>query len=122
MESCHLVCFKGNLNVHYWKNDKIIVIQGFEPEIKDRIKKSKKKKVKVRKLRWKDVTKAWKMVVELKVTIKDFERKLDREFVIYESFTFDETDPIISQCVDELVKEFKGDPEDIIVKAMMVYR
>ena len=60
--------------------------------------------------------------MELKIRIKDSERKLEREYLIYEPVTFVDTDPIIMKCVQELVEEFKGEPEDIQVRALMVMR
>jgi len=62
------------------------------------------------------------MAVEIKVKIKDDERKLEREFLIYDPVTFVESDPIIKKCVDETVEEFQGEPDDIVVRAMMVLK
>lgn len=55
------------------------------------------------------------------VTIRDEEkRKLTKEFLIYEPFQWDKNDPTICQCVKELLDEFKGTAEDIIIKATMI--
>lgn len=63
------------------------------------------------------------MSLELTITVKDEEkRKLTREFLVYEPVTFVESDPVINKCVKEILAEFKGEPEDIKVKAMMVLR
>ena len=60
------------------------------------------------------------MATELNITIRDSERKLQKDFLIYESFTFVDTDPIITKCIKEVVDEFKGEPDDIRIKAKMV--
>lgn len=62
------------------------------------------------------------MSTELVVTIKDEERRLTRDFLIYEPFTFVDSDPTIMQCVKETIEEFKGQPEDIKIKATMIMR
>lgn len=62
------------------------------------------------------------MSIELTVTIKDAERKLTKDFNIYEMVTFIDTDPIIERCVKEVIDEFKGEPEDIKIKAIMVLK
>lgn len=62
------------------------------------------------------------MTVELTITIKDEERRLQKEFLIYEPITFVDNDPIIMKCVNDVIEEFKGEPEDIKVKAIMVFR
>lgn len=55
------------------------------------------------------------MVSELKVTIKDEEKKLDKKFLIYDTYSTDENDPMIKQCIDETLKNFDGEPEKVIV-------
>ncbi len=62
------------------------------------------------------------MVIELVVTIKDEERTLKKEFLIYELVTLGEEDPIVIQCVEEVLAEFKGEPEHIKVRAMMEFK
>lgn len=62
------------------------------------------------------------MAVELTVTIKDEERKLTKDFLIYEQVTFTENDPVIDKCVKESIEEFKGEPEDIKIRATMILR
>lgn len=62
------------------------------------------------------------MSIELTVTIKDAERKLTKDFNIYEMVTFVDTDPVIAKCVQEVIDEFKGEPEDIKIKAIMVLK
>ena len=63
------------------------------------------------------------MSIELTITIKDEEdRKLSKPFLIYEPVTLVEDDPIIQQCLKELLEEFKGRPDDVKLKATMVLR
>ena len=60
------------------------------------------------------------MSTELKITIRDCERVLKRDFLVYEDVTFREDDPIIMQCVKEVTEEFQGEPEDIKITATMI--
>lgn len=63
------------------------------------------------------------MSVEISITIKDEEkRRLTREFLIYETVTMMPEDPVIMKCLEECLEEFKGEPDDIKVKATMVLR
>jgi hypothetical protein len=62
------------------------------------------------------------MSVELSIIIKDEERTLKKDFLIYEPITLIESDPIIQKCVKEVMEEFKGEPEDIKLRAMMVFQ
>lgn len=63
------------------------------------------------------------MCVELTVTIKDEEgKKLSRPFLIYEPVVLVPEDLVIGRCVKELLEEFKGEPDDIKVRATMVLK
>jgi hypothetical protein len=63
------------------------------------------------------------MAIEISITITDIEkRRLSRTFLIYENVTLSPDDEVIKQCLDECLKEFKGEPEDIKLKAVMVLR
>lgn len=62
------------------------------------------------------------MSVELRIMVKDEERKLTKDFNIYDRVTLSDSDPVISRCLKETLEEFKGEPEDIQVKATMVLR
>jgi hypothetical protein len=63
------------------------------------------------------------MSVELVITVKDEEkRRLTREFLVYEAITLTDTDPVIDKCLKEVLDEFKGEPDDIKVKALMVLK
>jgi hypothetical protein len=67
------------------------------------------------------------MSIEITVTLKDEEgRRLTRDYLIYENVTLIAQDPMedpaINSCVKSLLDEFKGIPDDIKVKALMVLR
>jgi len=55
------------------------------------------------------------MVSELKITIKDNEKKLDKKFLIYDTYTTDEEDETIKRCIGETLENFDGEPEHITV-------
>jgi len=60
------------------------------------------------------------MSIELRVIVRDDERKLTKDFNIYEKVSLAEDDPVISRCIKEVVQEFQGTPDDIKIKATMV--
>lgn len=60
------------------------------------------------------------MPVELTFTLKDADRKLTKDFIIYEIISMVDDDPIISECLKNVMDEFRGIPDDIKVKAIMV--
>ena len=62
------------------------------------------------------------MSIELTVTIKDSDRTLKRDFLIYEDVTLVDHDPIIMKCINETVEEFKGEPDYVRIKAIMVFK
>lgn len=55
------------------------------------------------------------MVSELKVTIKDEEKKIEKKYLIYDIYQADEGDPIIKDCIEETLENFDGEPSDITV-------
>ncbi len=55
------------------------------------------------------------MFSELKVTIKDDEKSLNKKFTIYETYTIDENDPTIKQCIEETLENFDGTPDSVKV-------
>ena len=57
---------------------------------------------------------------EITVTIKDEERSLKSKFLIYESYTVSEEDPIIKDCIARTLRDFNGDPSDIRLKISLV--
>jgi len=63
------------------------------------------------------------MAVELTIIIKDAEKKkLSLPFIIYEKFSLSDDDPLLKKHIEEALKEFKGEPEDIIVKAQKIFK
>lgn len=60
------------------------------------------------------------MTVEVKVTIKNEEKKLTKDFNIYDVVTLRAEDPILSQCINEVKNEFIGDIDNVIINAKMI--
>lgn len=60
--------------------------------------------------------------IELTIVIKDSERRQSQKFLIYEKVTMDQHDPVIDKCLDEAIKNFNGEPEDIKLNAMMILK
>jgi len=60
------------------------------------------------------------MAIELKIILKDSERTLSKEWLIYEIVSMSPKDETIQRCLKEIRDEFKGEPEDIKVKSIMV--
>ena len=56
------------------------------------------------------------MSCQIKVIVKDEEKTLRKKFLIYDPVSVDDQDPIIRQCVNEVLKNFDGEPSDISVK------
>ena len=59
------------------------------------------------------------MVSELKVTIKDEEKTLNKKFLIYETYQTQDNDPVIQKCIKETLDNFDGEPTDVIVNIKM---
>ena len=53
---------------------------------------------------------------EITVIIKDDEKSLRKKFLVYEPVSVSSIDPIIRNCIDETLKNFDGEPEDVKVK------
>lgn len=56
------------------------------------------------------------MFSEITITIKNVEKRLTKKFPVYEEYTVDENHPIIKGCIDETIKDFGDEPEDIAVR------
>jgi hypothetical protein len=56
------------------------------------------------------------MVCEIIVSMKDEEKKLSQNFLIYDDFCPNDKDPIILKCVSDTLDLFKTQPEKITVK------
>lgn len=59
------------------------------------------------------------MVSVLEVIVKDEQRRLKRDFLIYEKYEIDEEDPTIKQCIKETIDEFKGKPDNVKLRVKM---
>jgi len=54
---------------------------------------------------------------EISVTVKNSERRLVQKFLIYDTYTIDENDPIISNCIKQTIDNFDSDDyDDVRVK------
>ncbi len=56
------------------------------------------------------------MPSEVTVTVKNEEKKLVTNHLIYEIFTASENDPIVRQLIDDTVKQFKDEVQSVRVK------
>ena len=56
---------------------------------------------------------------ELTVILKDSDRTYRQKFLIYETYTMSDDDPVILACIEEAKKNFEGDPETVQVKIHM---
>lgn len=55
------------------------------------------------------------MPCTITVRIKDDEKSLKKDYLIYEQVIVDQDDPIIKECIEELLKEFNSEPDDVYV-------
>lgn len=55
------------------------------------------------------------MFSELKVTIKDEDKKLDKKFILYDPYQVNPNDETIKKCIDETLENFSGQPTDVKV-------
>ena len=55
-------------------------------------------------------------VCEVTVTLKDDERKYIEKFLIYDSFSVNQDDPIIKACINNAKAQFKSIPSEIKIK------
>ena len=60
------------------------------------------------------------MCVEIKITVKNEERKLVIEHLVYEPFNFTVDDPVLSPLVASTVEAFGDEPKDIYITSKMV--
>lgn len=56
---------------------------------------------------------------ELKVTIKDCEKTLKKDFSSYEVYQVNVNDPFIKKCIEETLDNFDGKPDDITINIKM---
>jgi hypothetical protein len=55
-------------------------------------------------------------MTELTVILKDSDRTYRQKFLVYDSYTPNEDDPVILNCIHEAKKNFDGNPESINIK------
>ena len=62
-----------------------------------------------------------KIPVELTVTIKGTDSTYKQKFLIYETVTMSDECPSVKECIEEVKKDYKGDVEEIKVRACFQY-
>jgi hypothetical protein len=55
----------------------------------------------------------------LTVTVKDEESTLRSKYLLYDNYTVNEEDPIIKNCIEETVKAFGKEPNDVRVRIQL---
>ncbi|CAB4126738.1 hypothetical protein UFOVP80_53 [uncultured Caudovirales phage] len=60
------------------------------------------------------------MSIELTVIVKDAERTLKKKFLVYEAISLVVHDPVIDKCLQDVLTNFNGEPEDVVIRATMV--
>lgn len=60
------------------------------------------------------------MAAELTVHFKDSERNYKQKFLVYEEFSITPNDLVINRCIKEAQEVFQGEPEDIVIRIVMV--
>lgn len=56
------------------------------------------------------------MAAEVTITVKNDEKTLKTNHLIYDAFAADETDPILAALIEETVKQFNADVEDVRIR------
>jgi hypothetical protein len=59
------------------------------------------------------------MPSELSVIVKNDEKRQTTKHLIYEDYQVKYDDPIIAKCIEEAVKQFNAEPDDIKLKITM---
>lgn len=59
---------------------------------------------------------------ELTVILKDSDRTYRQKFLVYESYTVSDEDPVILSCIDKAKENFDGEPDEIQVKIHLEIR
>jgi hypothetical protein len=59
------------------------------------------------------------MLSELTVIVKNEEKRQTTKHLIYEKYSVHEGDPVIRYHIDNAIKEFCGEPDDIRIKITM---
>jgi hypothetical protein len=53
---------------------------------------------------------------ELAVILKNSDRVYRQKFLIYQNYSVAIDDPVVRTCIDEAMKNFEGEPENIYIK------
>lgn len=61
------------------------------------------------------------LTTEVTITLKDQERTYKEKFIMYDTVTFTEDCPNLKACVEKAKEGFKGNPDEILVKATAAY-
>lgn len=59
------------------------------------------------------------MVCELTVYVKNEEKKLTKDHLIYETFSVADDDPVIVECKNKAIAEFQDIPDKVRIKITM---
>lgn len=62
------------------------------------------------------------MAAEISVTVKNDEKRQTHKHLVYDSFACDIEDETLKSLVDEAVKEFNAEVEDITIKITMAVK
>lgn len=56
------------------------------------------------------------MLSELTVVVKNEEKRQTTKHLIYDVYTVHEEDPLIKDLIDQAIKQFNDEPDDIRIK------
>ncbi len=62
------------------------------------------------------------MPAEISVTVKNEEKRQTHKHLVYDKFTCDIEDSVLKSLVDDAVKEFNADVDDITIKITMAVK
>ncbi len=62
------------------------------------------------------------MLSEVTVVVKNEEKRQTTKHLMYDSYAIHEDDPIIKALIEDAVKEFNSEPDDIKVKIAMEFK
>jgi len=62
------------------------------------------------------------MLSEVTVVVKNEEKRQTTKHLMYDSYAICENDPFIKALIDDAVKEFNSEPDDIKVKISMEFK
>lgn len=62
------------------------------------------------------------MLSEITVVVKNEEKRQTTKHLMYDSYCIHEDDPIIKALINDAIKEFNAEPDDIKVKISMEFK